>query len=242
MNLPDVIALQGQEDGREVFWVDGIVTAVQRNGAVNITVAGQRIPGVMSLESYTNRHVGDNVAVLKSGRRYLVIGKYSATATIDDELTPGSLVVQPSESGSFIDNSPYLPTDGVVRQGQDPDASGGTLSGGWFYGTALSTALHASTPLVARIWLERNDDGAIDDVTVMLGLHNFATEPASLPFVVQPTLSVSLGINEGSWYVLPDGWLAMLVAGTAKGLGVSSSEPSEFLALSGESGKIEVIY
>ncbi|WP_302104910.1 phage tail spike protein [Polycladomyces zharkentensis] len=130
--------------------------------------------------------------------------------------------------------------DGTVRQG---DWQGyGLHTGIWLFSSGLSSTVTGKTIKRIRVYLKRLRGGN-DKVTVTLRMHSYTSKPTGQPSVLSPTYNVTFAVGEAKWIDLPSSWFSYFSNGTAKGIGLYTTNDSDaYYAVFDDSAKLEITY
>ena len=212
----------------------GTVTAIDTVG-LSLTVdigTGTSLVGVRWITSYAPV-AGDFVVVLRVGSGWWVLGKNSKNLAAGGQPSRGEVGLSPTGSWAGVDDSgwtwsPASPDTGL-RQGMA--GWGGVLAGLSTY-PALATSLPpGATVTGAKIRTQRlqpGGDGSAGLATVapVFRGHTYTDQPVGAPG--WSTAAWSPGTAELGQIVqwdLPSAWLAGLLAGTMRGVGVTDATP-----------------
>lgn len=132
---------------------------------------------------------------------------------------------------------------GVPAQSQFGSSSYGPWRGGWFYGSALVTAMNAKPVKSAQLRLDRENSshGQWGKVRVSVYAHNSLTPPrGQLNFVGGPWRGPSLSLGASEWWSIPREAINLLRANTAKGFGVYATDPDEYVIFEAGCGQVKI--
>ncbi len=222
----------------------GTVTAISTGaGTADIALAGGTVTALAWLGSYTPT-VGDRVVMAKAGGQWTILGKHSRVLS-GGGVVYGTAVVEPSPGwrGYFAEDywTWALATDTVpAGQGKrSPYGVDETTAGVWVLPVASavpSGATVTSAKLRLTRWVPTAEQAQLTPeaslVTPRAYLHTYTALPVGAPTWSSAVWSPgSLAPGQSAAWDLPSAWLTALLAGTARGVGISSAVRTDWTRL-----------
>jgi len=178
---------------------------------------------------------------VRPGQVYI---KGTALAADNYTVTPQAIIEQQFDR-AFQSNSWNHAFSGRPAQGVEEITGlfgSGAWSGGWYYQSDIFNAVQAKTVRSMEFRIERGAEpwGLDEAVTPWIYAHNDSVQGTSLSFVLGPYAGTPLQIGQSAWWQVPQVMIDMFNAGTAKGFGVSSSKPEEFMVFADMAGDVRI--
>lgn len=136
-----------------------------------------------------------------------------------------------------------------VYQGSGAAVGFNTSSKGlWFYGTGIADVLPSATVTRLQITVHRDTRGGRADVVPLrFQLHGYATQPAGEPSFIDSFDAGQLSWGATNTFDLPPAWGQALADGTARGIGIYSTNTGDYSIYLGPdrdtaSGRLTITY
>lgn len=145
---------------------------------------------------------------------------------------PKPVTITPSAYGTWRGGRP----DEYASNPTQGDWTGrGNRRGGWFYGTQIEDACSGKTVASMKVKFTRKRGAGVNASRPLhLYLHDHASAPSGqLDLDDGPEELLRLSVGAKGTATLPSSWRSQLASGTARGLAIYASGPSDYLAVTG---------
>lgn len=112
----------------------------------------------------------------------------------------------------------------------------GNRRGAWFFGTSILDTIGTGKTIKAmRVWIKRESKGGSSGaVRHSLRGHGHTSQPAGAPALGNEMAAISLGWGQSAWVNIPSSWWGYFANGTYRGIGLYSSDGSNYSICSTE--------
>ncbi|MFI5685912.1 hypothetical protein [Streptomyces sp. NPDC051636] len=146
--------------------------------------------------------------------------------------TPKPVTISPTASGSWRGGKP----DDYAGTPVQGDWTGrGNRRGGWFYGSAISSACAGKTVAGMKVAFTRKAGAGVNAKRPLhVYLHSYASPPSGqLDLGDGPEDLLRLSAGAKGTATLPKSWVTALASGSAKGLAIYASGAADYMAVTG---------